>query len=134
MKTSTNFRTLITIFLCLTQFGFCCVYFVFVAQNLQLVVDHHFGPRDYHFYMVCSLLPDNLTCYQLVTHLVTHITHTQAIVLPAVLVLCSVKELKSLAPVSVLANFLQLVALGLIFFYLAEDLPPTWDRKLAADL
>ena len=41
------------------------MYFVFVSQNLQLVVDHHFGPRDYHFYM--------------------------AIVLPAVLVLCSVK-------------------------------------------
>ena len=58
-------RILINIFLCLTQFGFCCVYFVFVSQNLQLVVDHHFGPRDYHFYM--------------------------AIVLPAVLVLCSVK-------------------------------------------
>ena len=44
------------------------------------------------------------------------------------------QELKTLAPVSVLANFLQLVALGLIFFYLSEDLPPTWDRKLAADL
>ena len=99
---------MITVFLCLTQFGFCCVYFVFVSQNLQLVVDHHFGPRDYHFYM--------------------------AIVLPAVLVLCSVKDLKTLAPVSVLANFLQLVALGLIFFYLSEDLPPTWDRKLAAPL
>ena len=31
------FRIIINIFLCITQLGFCCVYFVFVAQNLQLV-------------------------------------------------------------------------------------------------
>ena len=30
-------RVVIDVFLCITQLGFCCVYFVFVSQNLQQV-------------------------------------------------------------------------------------------------
>ena len=107
-RCSTAARNLITIFLCLTQFGFCCVYFVFVSQNLKLVCDHHLGEHDYHLYMV--------------------------IVLPFVLIICSVRNLKNLSILSVLANFLQLVALALMFIYLGHDLTPTWDRKMVADL
>lgn len=107
-RCSTAARNAITIFLCLTQFGFCCVYFVFVSQNLKLVCDHHFGKLDYHIYMV--------------------------IVLPLVCMICSVRDLKNLSSLSVVANFLQLVALGLMFIYLGRDLTPTWDRKMVADL
>lgn len=107
-RCSTAARNTITIFLCLTQFGFCCVYFVFVSQNLKLVCDHHFGELDYHVYMV--------------------------IVLPLVLMICSVRNLKNLSLLSVIANFLQLVAMGLMFIYLGRDLTPTWDRKMVADL
>ena len=32
-------RRMIDVFLCITQLGFCCVYFVFVSQNLQQVND-----------------------------------------------------------------------------------------------
>ena len=107
-RCSTAARNAITIFLCLTQFGFCCVYFVFVAQNLKLVCDHHFGELDYHWYMV--------------------------MVLPLVLMICSVKNLKNLSLLSVVANFLQLLALALMFVYLGRDLTPTWNRKMVADL
>lgn len=30
-------RKLVNLFLCVTQLGFCCVYFVFVSKNLQQV-------------------------------------------------------------------------------------------------
>ncbi len=93
----------------MTQWGFCCVYFVFVSQNVKLVLDHHFGTAvDYHVVM--------------------------AFVLPLVIALCSVKELKQLAPVSVIANVIQSTGLALTFVYLLQDIPHTWERNLVADL
>ena len=74
-------RRLINVFLCITQLGFCCVYFVFVSQNIQKVVDQHFQELDYRIYMLMVLVP--------------------------MLVLCSVRNLKYLAPISMLANLLQ---------------------------
>ncbi|XP_059079613.1 proton-coupled amino acid transporter 2-like isoform X2 [Tigriopus californicus] len=96
-KSATN------VFLCITQLGFCCVYFVFVSQNLKRVVDHHWQEMDYHFYMALVLIP--------------------------MLALCSVRNLKYLAPVSMFANIVQFVGLGIIMFYLVQDLPKTWERK-----
>ena len=34
-------RKLVNLFLNVTQFGFCCVYFVFMASNLKMVVDYN---------------------------------------------------------------------------------------------
>ena len=50
-------RYLIQTFLAVTQLGFCCVYFVFVAQNVKVVADHYLGANDYHVYMLVSLVP-----------------------------------------------------------------------------
>jgi len=99
-------RTVINTFLCITQLGFCCVYFVFVAQNLQQIFDHYYGSVNYHVYMVIILLP--------------------------MLLLASIRNLKYLSPVSMLANLLQFVGLGIIFYYLFQDLPFTWERKMFA--
>lgn len=96
-------RTVISIFLCITQLGFCCVYFVFVSSNLKKVFDQHFHELDQMVYMTITLVP--------------------------MLLLCSVRNLKHLAPISMLANMLQMAGLGLTFFYVLKDLPPTWDRK-----
>ena len=40
-KFSNIARITIDVFLCITQLGFCCVYFVFVSQNLQQVSFMH---------------------------------------------------------------------------------------------
>ena len=69
-------------------------------------MDHHFGHMDYHFYMLLLLLP--------------------------MLALCSIKDLKYLAPISMVANCLQIFGLVFIFFYLLQDLPKTWERKAFA--
>ncbi|KAJ8946515.1 hypothetical protein NQ318_004650, partial [Aromia moschata] len=50
-------KTLINIFLCITQLGFCCVYFVFVAANIHDVVKHYFFEMSVHWYLLLLLFP-----------------------------------------------------------------------------
>ena len=48
-------RKLVNLFLNVTQFGFCCVYFVFMASNLKMVVDYNvFGVvvNDPRFFVI----------------------------------------------------------------------------------
>ena len=101
-----SFRRTVNIFLCITQLGFCCVYFVFVSQNLKRVCDHHFSEIDYHAYMGMVLLP--------------------------MLAQCSIRNLRYLSPVSMLANILQFAGLTCTFFYLLQELPYSWERKAFA--
>ena len=97
---------MVNVFLCITQLGFCCVYFVFCSQNLKKICDLHFGQLNYHGYMAIILVP--------------------------MMALCSIRNLKYLSPVSMLANFLQFMGLGALFFYLLQDLPFSWERKAFA--
>jgi len=96
-------RSIVNIFLCITQLGFCCVYFVFISQNLQQIFNHYYGEINYHIYMAFILVP--------------------------MLMLASIRNLKYLSPVSMLANILQMAGLGIIFYYLFQDLPYSWERK-----
>ena len=102
-------RRTINIFLCIAQIGFCSVYMVFIGENLKLVIDYHLGTNiDQTIYMAGTLLP--------------------------LFLLCSIRSLKRLSPVSMMANILQLTSLGIIFYYLVQHMIPTWERKLYADL
>ena len=134
------FRIVINIFLCITQLGFCCVYFVFVAQNLQLVSFKWFR------FLIGVLISIFLHCvaskamkYDLEFQVISHHFGTvnlhvmMAITLIPMLLLCSIRNLKYLSPISMLANILQMAGLGLVFFYLLQDLPATWERKAYAD-
>merc|ERR1739844_352283 len=56
-----------------------------------------------------------------------------AITLIPMLLLCSIRNLKYLSPISMLANILQMAGLGLVFFYLLQELPATWERKAYAN-
>lgn len=52
-----------------------------------------------------------------------------AFILVPMLMLASIRNLKYLSPVSMLANILQMAGLGIIFYYLFQDLPYSWERK-----
>lgn len=86
-------------FLCVTQLGFCCVYFVFVAQNLKHVIDPYMGTWPLQSYMALLLVPMILLNY--------------------------VRNLKFLAPFSMIANIFMAIGLGIVFYYIFRDpLPP----------
>lgn len=92
-------RSAINIFLCITQIGFCCVYFVFVAVNLQEVVEHYYVKLDIRVYLLIMLIP--------------------------MILLNLVKNLKYLTPVSLFAAVLTVSGLSITFYYMLKDLPRT---------
>lgn len=93
------FRQTITTFLCITQVGFCCVYFLFVALNLKEVFDHYFIILDVRIYLMLMLFP--------------------------MILLNLLKNLKYLTPVSFLASILTIIGLAITFVYILHDLPHT---------
>jgi len=108
-------RIVINTFLCITQLGFCCVYFVFVGQNLQQICEYYFGHN-----------------HQIFNHHYSASETSQiymSFVLVPMLLLVSIRNLRYLSPVSMLANLLQFIGLGLIFYYLFQDVPYTWERN-----
>ena len=105
-RVASKARTAINVFLCITQLGFCCVYFVFISQNMEQIFNHWYGEMDYHIYMLIILIPMSL--------------------------LACIRNLKYLSPVSMLANLLQFSGLGIIFYYLLQDVPYSWERKAFA--
>lgn len=92
-------RSVINIFLCVTQLGFCCVYFVFVAANLHDVVKHYFLDISVHWYLALLLIP--------------------------LILLNWVKSLKYLTPASLVASILTCSGLTITFFYMLQGLPNT---------
>ncbi|XP_050300499.1 proton-coupled amino acid transporter-like protein pathetic isoform X2 [Anthonomus grandis grandis] len=91
-------KNLINIFLFITQMGFCCVYFVFVAANLQEVIKHFYVDIPVYWYLVMLLVP--------------------------LILLNWVKSLKYLTPVSLLASIVMSSGLIITFFYILQGLPP----------
>lgn len=98
-KFSPYVRVIINTFLVITQLGFCCVYFVFVAANIQEVVGHYLMRIDVYWYLLALLLP--------------------------MIILNWVNNLKYLAPVSLFASILTTTGLGITFFYMLQGLPKT---------
>ncbi|KAK6636476.1 hypothetical protein RUM43_010137 [Polyplax serrata] len=92
-------KTFVNVFLCITQLGFCCVYFVFVAANLQEFFKYYDINHERTTYLFLLLVP--------------------------LIILNLVKNLKFLTPVSLLASILTVSGLGITFFYMLHDLPRT---------
>ncbi|KAL5275592.1 SLC36A4 family protein [Megaselia abdita] len=78
--------TIVQVLVCITQMGFCCIYFVFITENLEQLF-HHYGLNwDSSVIMALMLLP---------------------IIIPSL-----ITNLKYLAPVSMLANIC--LSIGLV--------------------
>ncbi|XP_033230584.1 proton-coupled amino acid transporter-like protein pathetic isoform X2 [Belonocnema kinseyi] len=89
-------KATINTFLVIDLLGCCCVYIVFVADNVKQVVDHHaHSDWDARIYM--------------------------ALLLPFLLALCLVRNLKYLAPFSMVANILVAAGLGITYYYIFEN-------------
>lgn len=98
-KYSEHARNLINVFLLITQTGFCCVYFLFVAVNLQEVAAYYFMKLDTRVFLILLLIP--------------------------MILLNLVKNLKYLTPFSFIASLLTIIGLVICFYYMLQDLPKT---------
>ncbi|GCC21939.1 hypothetical protein chiPu_0000322, partial [Chiloscyllium punctatum] len=112
-------KILVEFFLILTQLGFCCVYFVFLADNIKQVVD------------VANATNNN--CNQNISTLESGSMDSRLYMLsflPFIILLVYIRNLKYLAPFSLLANLAMCVSLVLIYWYIftsatyTNDLPP----------
>ncbi|KAI9521287.1 hypothetical protein NQZ68_007601 [Dissostichus eleginoides] len=102
-------KVTVNVFLIITQLGFCCVYFVFLSDNIKQVVE--------------AANTTTFNCHMNYTN------QTQVLVpsfdsrlymlcfLPAVVLLVFVPDLKYLAPLSLVANIVMTASLILIYFY-----------------
>ncbi|XP_012267231.2 proton-coupled amino acid transporter-like protein CG1139 [Athalia rosae] len=95
-------------FLIIYQMGICCVYIVFVAENIKQVTDQYFSPIDVKIHMLILLLPLVLINY--------------------------IRNLKLLAPFSTVANIITFVGLGMILSYVFDELPSMAEREFVGSL
>lgn len=102
-KWSKTMKSIVNLFLCVTQLGFCCVYMVFIASNIQEFADRFDFKQTVQMWMLILLIP--------------------------VLLPCLITNLKYLVPCSTIANISMLFGLGVTMYYSCQDLPSVTDRK-----
>ncbi|KAK9892001.1 hypothetical protein WA026_017482 [Henosepilachna vigintioctopunctata] len=96
-------KAMINFFLVVDLLGCCCVYIGFVSKNLKQVVDFYTDTDyDNRLYM--------------------------AGLLPLLIAVNLIRNLKYLAPFSMLANLLIGTGMGITFYYLCQDIPSIQDR------
>lgn len=99
-------RLWINVFLCVTQMGFCSVYFVFISDNLKMVMDYYNAELDIHIHMTIILLPIMLSCW--------------------------IRDLKYLVPLSLFANVAMTVGIAVTLYYISQELPAPSTREYIA--
>ncbi|XP_059475418.1 proton-coupled amino acid transporter-like protein pathetic [Neocloeon triangulifer] len=84
--------------------GACCVYIVFVSSNLQQVIDFFTGTTiDIKLYIL--------------------------MVTAVLMALAMIRNLRLLSPFSLLSNVLFLASIGIVFYYVFQDLPSVNERE-----
>ncbi|XP_054984589.1 proton-coupled amino acid transporter 1 isoform X2 [Sorex araneus] len=105
-------RRVVDFFLVITQLGFCCVYFVFLAVNIKQVVEAaNATSSDCHSNATVVLTPSMDTRLYMLA------------LLPFLVLLVFVRSLRVLAVLSTLANVSMLLSLVLIYQRLLQRIP-----------
>ncbi|XP_026319730.1 proton-coupled amino acid transporter-like protein pathetic isoform X1 [Hyposmocoma kahamanoa] len=108
-------KAMVNWFLVIDLLGCCCVYIVFIAENVKQVVDNYAKEIDW--------LPYNM-----------NIRYYMLMLLPLLILMNLIKNLKYLAPFSMLANLLVGSGMGITFYYLFQDMPKLEERKAFAEI
>ncbi|XP_012544828.1 proton-coupled amino acid transporter 1 [Bombyx mori] len=103
---ATTMKIVVNFFLCITQLGFCCVYIVFIANNIKLICDHYEVHIDLSIHMIIVVIP--------------------------VLLACMVRNLKYLTPFSTIANIMMAVGVSVVIYQATLDLPSVHTRNYIA--
>jgi solute carrier family 36 (proton-coupled amino acid transporter) len=102
---SRSARSIINVFLVITQLGFCCVYFVFVAVNLQEVVANYYMKLDTRVFLIIMLIP------MILLNLLRNLKYLTPVSLFASILtvtgLCGVKKFNLLYSIQLLSFSLQ---------------------------
>ncbi|KAG5684507.1 hypothetical protein PVAND_013736 [Polypedilum vanderplanki] len=102
-KYAKTMKAICNAFICITQLGFCCIYFLFIGTNLKQVLDFY-GLR----------IPFGLLV---------------AIILIPIWLSSLIRNLKYLAPCSGIANVCMITGLVISYYYSLQDLPPITERN-----
>ncbi|VDN60278.1 unnamed protein product [Dracunculus medinensis] len=94
------FKQLVNVNLFFAQLGFCCVYFVFMADNLQ-----DFFNQNTSIYLSKAIW--------------------MFLLLVPILTICSIRRLSDLAPYSLAANIVYICAITIVFYYFFTNLKPS---------
>ncbi|XP_075066195.1 proton-coupled amino acid transporter 1-like [Mixophyes fleayi] len=114
-------RWIVGFFLILTQLGFCCVYFVFLADNVKQVVDAANGTTN--------------DCGSNITVVLNNSMDSRLYILsflPFLILLVFIRNLRYLSFFSLLANLTMLGSVIMIYQYIARDIPDPSHLSYAA--
>lgn len=102
-------RFIINAFLVIDLIGCCCVYNTFVAKNVRQVVQNYYPEFDMglRLYILCLL--------------------------PLLIPINLIRNLKHLAPLSVIANLLMATGVVITMYYIFGDVPSLSERKSIAE-
>ncbi|XP_051834703.1 proton-coupled amino acid transporter 1-like isoform X2 [Antechinus flavipes] len=115
-------RHIVSFFLIVTQLGFCCVYFVFLADNFKQVVE------------AANMTTNN--CNSNETVLLTPTMDSRLYMLtflPFLVLLVFVRNLRALSIFSMLANISMLVSLVMIYQHIVQGIPDPRNLPLVAN-
>ncbi|XP_054412071.1 proton-coupled amino acid transporter 3 isoform X9 [Pongo abelii] len=116
------YRYTVSFLLVITQLGFCSVYFMFMADNLQQMVEEaHVTSNICQPREILTLTP------------ILDIRFYMLIILPFLILLVFIQNLKVLSVFSTLANITTLGSMALIFEYIMQGIPYPSNLPLMAN-